>query len=69
MKKLFLILMAFVLSACANMTEREKQTAWIVGGVVVVGAIIVLSASDNATVEPCRKFFIGVDENATLVCR
>lgn len=69
MKKLFLILTAFVLTACANMTEREKQTAWIVGGVVVVGVVIALSASDDVPIEPCRKFFIGIDENATLVCR
>lgn len=47
MKTLLLIIVLFTLSACANMTPRQKQTAYIVGA-VVVGAVII-STNDGDT--------------------
>jgi len=47
MKTLLLIFVLFTLSACANMTPRQKQTTAIVGA-IVVGAVII-SANDGNT--------------------
>ena len=40
MKKFWILSCALILMGCANMTERQKQTAWIVTGVVVAAVII-----------------------------
>ena len=42
MKLIFALLVGLSLSACSTMqdwTEKEKQTAWIVAGVVAAGVI------------------------------
>ena len=54
MKKWWIFIALISLTGCANMTERERQTAWIVAG-IVVGAVII-SESDGDTVinEGCR---------------
>lgn len=46
MKKFWILSCALILMGCASMTERQKQTAWIVGG-VLVGAVIISSGSDT----------------------
>ena len=47
MKTVTLMVTLMLLASCANMTPREKQTAAIVGA-IVVGAIII-SANDGST--------------------
>ena len=55
MKTIFILLVILSLSACTamgeaieNMTEQEKQTAWIVGAVIISGVLI--STDNDATV-------------------
>lgn len=49
MKKWWILCSALILVGCASMTERQKQTAWIVAG-VVVAAVIISDDGDNVTV-------------------
>ena len=56
MKNLVLVLVLVGLTACANMTERQKQTATIVGA-IVVGAVIISANDGDTTVinnKPCH---------------
>lgn len=53
MKTLFLIFVLLTLTACANMTPRQKQTAYIVGA-VVVGAVIISANDDDTNVHNDR---------------
>lgn len=71
MKHLLIIFLVLMLTACANMTERERQTAWIVGGIVVVGAAISIAADDGGTtVINCRTVIIvRADGSSDHVCR
>lgn len=45
MKYIF-ILLALSLCGCANMSEREKQTA-VIAGSILVGAVIIADKSDH----------------------
>jgi uncharacterized lipoprotein NlpE involved in copper resistance len=68
MKKLLLILVTLSLAGCANMTERERQTVWIVGGVLVAGAAI--AASNGGSSASCRQFIVvRGDGSSDHVCR
>ncbi len=55
MKTLLLIVVLFILSACASWTPREKQTAAIVAG-VIIGAVIIAENDGDTTVihQPCH---------------
>ncbi len=66
MKKL--ILLCVLLSGCATMTPREKQTVWIVAG-VVAGAVIIASSSNNAAAEQCTRSIIIGPNGSNEVCR
>lgn len=48
MKNLILIITLIFLSACANMTTQERQTAYVVTG-VVLGIVAISIADDNGT--------------------
>jgi len=68
MKKTVVIVMALLLSACANMTPAQKTAAWVVGGVVVTA--IVISASDPAPPDPaCKLQTCGSGDNIFFCCR
>ncbi len=53
----------FVLTACANMTPGEKKIAWMVGGVVVVGAIAASSSGSSSTPN-CKYVYTTTDTGA-----
>ncbi|KKL54238.1 hypothetical protein LCGC14_2267400 [marine sediment metagenome] len=56
MKSLILVLVLIGLTACANMTTREKQTAVIVAS-VIIGAVIISANDGDSTVinnKPCH---------------
>ena len=54
MKNWILIFVLIGLSACANMTPREKQTAYIVGG-ILIGAVIISSGDGDKIInKPCH---------------
>ena len=50
-------------TGCANMTQRETQTAYIVGGIVV--AAIIISASSSHGHEEKNCFFTGPGSGRT----
>lgn len=50
MKTILLLITVLSLTACASMTPREKQTAWIVGAVVVSGILI----SKDTVIHKCH---------------
>lgn len=55
---------------CANMTEREKQTAWIVGGVVVAAVIISSSKGSSTVINDCKhSIVIHPDGSSDQICR
>lgn len=45
MKKVIWLAILLLITGCANMTPQERQVAYIIGGVIVVGVII--SANDG----------------------
>ena len=56
MKNILLIVMLAGLAACANMTEREKQTTSIVTS-ILIGAVIISASDGDTTVineRPCH---------------
>ena len=69
MRKLFPIL--FLLAAgCANMTEQQKQQAWItVGAAIVVGAIVA-AQDDSQDSQRCHSFIVvgPGDSDHVTVC-
>ena len=66
MKKLLLVIL--MLSGCANMTPAEKtQTALIIGGILVVGAIAANNGGGSAA-KDCY-WVIGPGDSQTQVCR
>ena len=56
------LILALTLSGCANMTPGQKKAAWVVAGVVVVGAI---AASQSGSSEPTSNCVdtIGIPSN------
>ena len=65
MKKLLLVVL--MLSGCANMTPAEKtQTALIIGGIIVVGAIA--AGSGGSSSQDCY-WVVGPGSESTRVCR
>jgi hypothetical protein len=46
-----LIISLILLSACANMTPTEKKVMWVVGGILVIGALD--SGSGGAPQKTC----------------
>lgn len=70
MRNATIILILIFLSGCANMTEREKTTALIVGG-VVVGAIIISTADSggNKVAEQNCFYHMNSAGQQTQVCR
>lgn len=60
------ILLLLQITGCANMTPREKQTAYIVGG--LIGAAIIISiGSDNNRSPNCR--LVPVPDGHIQVCQ
>jgi len=49
MKRFWILSCVMILAGCANMTERQKQTSWIVAG-VIVGAVIISSGNGDTIV-------------------
>jgi hypothetical protein len=45
------IILALLLSGCANMTPAQKTVAWTVAGVVVAG--VAMSLDDSSPGDPC----------------
>lgn len=58
MKSFIVVIALLGLTACANMTPREKQTAQIVGAILIGAVIISANDSNNITVvnegKPCH---------------
>lgn len=69
MKNVFIILLVLMLAACANMTEREKQTAWIVGSIVVAGVAISMANDGDSTTINCKTVIIVRPDGSDHVCR
>lgn len=67
MKNITVILLAIVMAGCANMSERERQTAWIVGG-IVVGAAIISSQSDSNPPPACTKKIVVRPNGSDQIC-
>ena len=67
MKKL--ILLAVLLSGCANMSEREKQTVWIVAGAIVVTAIATSNSGGSVNPAGCVESIIVGPDGSDRVCR
>ena len=63
-----IILVLILLSGCANMSPREKQTAWIVTG-VVIGAVIISSGKDSAEDNCVKSIIIRPDGSSDHICR
>lgn len=49
MRILTMLVTLIVFAGCANMTEKQKQTNWIVAG-VLVGAVIISSGNSDTIV-------------------
>ncbi len=49
--RIIILVLLILISGCANMSEREKQTAWIVGSIIVTGAIISKSQKNETIIE------------------
>ncbi len=70
MKRLIAVLCALALAGCANMTPEQERTAWIVGGILVTGAIIASQADSGGTPAPeCRTHYIVGPNGSTPVTR
>ncbi len=54
-------------SGCANMTPGERQTAYIVGGIVVAGVIISASNGSDSHSPHCR--LVPVIDGHIEVCQ
>ena len=68
MKVTLIIILLFMVSGCAGMTPAEKkQTALIIGGIIVVGAIAANSGGSDAAPAGCR-YVINSDGSATQIC-
>ena len=69
MKNILVIALALLICGCANMTPAEqKQTALIVGGLIIVGVIAAQSSSDTPAKLNCF-WAISPDGHSTQVCR
>ena len=68
MKLIIILLCSLMLIGCANMTPAQKQTAWIVGG-VVVGAIIISSDSSSEKKPNCKPTVGGSGSDFDFYCR
>ncbi len=56
-KILTILLAAFALSGCANMTPEQKRNTWIaVGAVVITGAV--LASKDEVQQRRCHTFIV-----------
>lgn len=53
MKMTIWLAILLLISGCANMTPGEKQTAYIVGGIIVAG-VIISASNDNDNPPNCR---------------
>ncbi len=49
--KIIILVLLILISGCANMSEREKQTAWIIGSVIVASVIISKSQKNEIIIE------------------
>lgn len=65
MKKVTWLAILLFISGCANMTPGQKQTAYIIGGLVVVA--VVSSSYDHAHAEP-NCYFVVNATNSYRVC-
>jgi len=68
MKHIIILLYCLALTACADMTSAQKQTAWIVGGIVVVGAVVASSSSSGGG-PACKPTVGGSGDNFDFSCR
>ena len=59
MKKMAWLAILLLTTGCANMTPQEKQTAYIVGGIIVAGIIIAASQDSGSSTVDQNCYFTG----------
>ncbi len=64
MKKIAWLAILLLTTGCANMTAREKQTAYIISAIIVTGAIVASQSKSDPVKQNC---FIPFP-NGSLVC-
>ena len=69
MYKLMAVLsMVLVLSGCANMSPAEKKTMYIVGGILVIGAIAASGSSGSAD-DSCNDYITYPNDSGIYIPR
>jgi hypothetical protein len=64
MRKISLLVLTLLLSSCANMTPTQKTVMWVVGGVLVIGALD--SGSGDSPVKTCTNNPIGFPDDSGI---
>ena len=68
MKKWIWLAILLPLIGCANMSDKEKQTAWIVVGIGATAVIISSSGGHSSPQEENCFFHMSADGSTSTVC-
>jgi len=68
MKNILWLVILLPMLGCANMSEKEKTVAWVVGGIVITSIILSSSGDSNVPLEENCFFHMNSDGSTSTVC-